>query len=79
MLKIVQRDTDDGSLSEGALTVFWWLVDLVACGVLISWITILTNHLRLVMAMKKQKIPLSELPWHNRWTGGCKQQIEAFG
>ncbi|KAK5953861.1 hypothetical protein OHC33_005131 [Knufia fluminis] len=56
------------SLSEGALTVFWWLVDLVACGVLISWITILTNHLRLVLAMKKQGIPLADLPWHSRWT-----------
>jgi len=57
------------SLSKGALTIFWWLVDLVACGVLISWITILTNHLRLVLAMKKQKLPLSSLPWHNSWTG----------
>lgn len=57
------------SLSEGALTVFWWLVDLVACGVLISWITVLTNHLRLMMAMKRQGLPLSRLPWHNRWTG----------
>ena len=57
------------SLSEGALTVFWWLVDLVACGVLISWITILTNHFRLILAMKKQGLALSSLPWHNRWTG----------
>jgi yeast amino acid transporter len=56
------------SLSEGALTVFWWFVDLTACGVLISWITILLNHWRLIMAMKKQGIPLSRLPWHNRWT-----------
>lgn len=57
------------SLSEGALTVFWWLVDLVACGVLISWITVLVNHWRLMLAMKKQRIPLSELPWHHNWTG----------
>ena len=57
------------SLSAGALTVFWWFVDLTACGVLISWISILTNHLRLILAMKKQRIPLSRLPWHNRWTG----------
>lgn len=57
------------SLSESALTVFWWLVDLVSAGVLISWITILTNHLRLMRAMKKQGIPMSRLPWHNRWTG----------
>ena len=31
------------SLSEGALTVFWWLVDLTACGVLISWSAILLS------------------------------------
>lgn len=57
------------SLSDGALTVFWWLVDLTACGVLISWISILINHQRLIMAMKKQGLSLSRLPWHNRWTG----------
>ncbi|CAK4034100.1 dicarboxylic amino acid permease [Lecanosticta acicola] len=56
------------SLSGGALTVFYWFVDLTACGVLISWITILTNHQRLLMAFKKQQIPLSLLPWHNSWT-----------
>lgn len=56
------------SLSESALSVFWWLVDLVACGVLISWICILTNHLRLILAMRKQGIALSRLPWHNKWT-----------
>lgn len=56
------------SLSEGALTVFWWLLDLTACGVLISWITILINHQRLMTAMKKQSITLSSLPWHNGWT-----------
>lgn len=57
------------SLSDGAMTVFWWLVDLVACGCLISWSAILFNHLRLMMAMKKQGLPLSSLPWHSRWTG----------
>lgn len=57
------------SLSEGALTVFWWFVDLTACGVLISWSTVLLNHIRLIQAMKKQHLPLSSLPWHNRWTG----------
>lgn len=57
------------SLSDGALTVFYYFVDLTACGVLISWITILFNHQRLIMAMKKQAIPLSALPWHNGWTG----------
>lgn len=56
------------SLSNGALTVFWWFVDLTACGVLISWISILINHQRLVMAMKKQNIPLQALPWHNKMT-----------
>jgi yeast amino acid transporter len=73
------------SLSNGALTVFWyaattplpretanlparWFVDLTACGVLISWISILINHQRLVMAMRKQNIPLSALPWHSGWT-----------
>lgn len=56
------------SLSNGALTVFWWLVDLTAVGVLISWISILINHQRLILAMKKQSIPLNALPWHNGWT-----------
>lgn len=57
------------SLSDGALTVFWWLVDLTACGVLISWITVLLNHWRLMLAMKKQRLSLAELPWHSRFTG----------
>ncbi|KXT15493.1 hypothetical protein AC579_3398 [Pseudocercospora musae] len=56
------------SLSSGALTVFYWFVDLTACGVLISWISILINHQRLMLAMKKQAIPSSALPWHNAWT-----------
>ncbi|EME44004.1 hypothetical protein DOTSEDRAFT_88292 [Dothistroma septosporum NZE10] len=56
------------SLSDGALTVFYWFVDLTACGVLISWISILVNHQRLILAMKKQGIPMSALPWHNAWT-----------
>ena len=63
------------SLSEGAMTVFWWFVDLTACGVLISWITVLLNHLRLIHAMKKQGLPLSSLPWHSRWTGTCFWKI----
>lgn len=63
------------SLSDGALTVFWWLVDLVACGVLISWITILFNHLRLMLAMREQGLPLSSLPWHSRWTGMCARAL----
>ncbi|KIW19035.1 hypothetical protein PV08_03325 [Exophiala spinifera] len=56
------------SLSENALTVFWWLVDLTACGVLVSWITVLANHSRLMLAMRAQGIPLSRLPWHTKFT-----------
>ncbi|KAK6386973.1 uncharacterized protein PV06_07814 [Exophiala oligosperma] len=56
------------SLSENALTVFWWLVDLTACGVLVSWITVLANHSRLMLAMRSQGIPLSRLPWHTKFT-----------
>jgi amino acid transporter len=56
------------ALSSNAMTVFWWLVDLTAAGVLVSWSCILTNHIRLCMAMKKQGIPRTELPFHNRWT-----------
>lgn len=56
------------SLSNGALTVFYWFLDLVSCGVLISWSVILINHQRLLLAMKKQQIPYSLLPWHNSWT-----------
>jgi amino acid transporter len=63
------------SVSEGAMNVFWWLVDLTACGVLISWITILLNHIRLLRAMKKQGLPLSSLPWHSKWTGMCSSVI----
>lgn len=56
------------TLSNNAMTVFWWLVDLTAAGVLVSWCTILLNHLRLKLAMKKQGIPVARLPWHNPWT-----------
>ncbi|KAH6652502.1 proline-specific permease [Truncatella angustata] len=56
------------SLSNDAYTVFWWLVDLTAAGVLISWSTILLNHLRLKLALKKQGIDASRLPWNNSWT-----------
>ena len=57
------------SLSEGALTVFWWLVSLTAAGVLVSWSAILWNHLTLRRALDAQQIPVSRLPWHNKWTG----------
>ncbi|KAH0421540.1 amino acid permease [Colletotrichum camelliae] len=56
------------SLSNGALTVFWWLADLTAAGVLVSWSAILLNHLRLKSAMRKQNISVERLPWHNSWT-----------
>ncbi|KAG5752433.1 hypothetical protein H9Q69_003014 [Fusarium xylarioides] len=56
------------SLSNGAMTVFWWLVDLTAAGVLVSWASVLLNHIRLRLAMKKQGIPIEKLPWHNSWT-----------
>ncbi|KAL3962335.1 hypothetical protein ACCO45_003858 [Purpureocillium lilacinum] len=56
------------SLSSGALAAFWWLVDLTAAGVLVSWIAILLNHIRLRLAFKRQDIPLTRLPWYNSWT-----------
>ncbi|KAI8626305.1 amino acid permease/ SLC12A domain-containing protein [Xylariaceae sp. FL1651] len=56
------------TLSNAALTVFWWLVDLTAAGVLVSWSVILLNHIRLKLAMKQQGIPDESLPWHNSWT-----------
>ncbi|KAK4161080.1 amino acid permease-domain-containing protein [Cladorrhinum sp. PSN259] len=56
------------SLSEGAITVFWWLVSLTAAGVLVSWSAILFNHMRLLQAMRKQGIDRNRLPWHNWWT-----------
>ncbi|KAL2126152.1 hypothetical protein VTI74DRAFT_1589 [Chaetomium olivicolor] len=56
------------SLSEAAITVFWWLVSLTAAGVLVSWSSILLNHIRLMQALKRQGIDASSLPWHNWWT-----------
>ncbi|KAG5928183.1 hypothetical protein E4U53_002720, partial [Claviceps sorghi] len=56
------------ALSTDALTVFYWLVNLTSAGVLVSWIAILVNHIRLRLAMRKQTIPLSRLPWSNSWT-----------
>lgn len=56
------------ALSSSAMTVFWWLVDLTAAGVLVSWSSILLNHIRLCMAMKKQGISRTELPFYNSWT-----------
>lgn len=56
------------TLSNAALTVFWWLVSLTAAGVLISWSAILLNHIRLKLAMKRQGFSDEALPWHNSWT-----------
>lgn len=57
------------SLSNGAMTVFWWLVSLTAAGVLVSWASILFNHIRLRQGMRRQGIEDDRLPWHNWWTG----------
>lgn len=56
------------ALSDGAMTVFWWMVDLVGCGVLISWSAVLLNHVRLRYALHIQGIDARRLPWHNSWT-----------
>ncbi|SPO29977.1 probable general amino acid permease [Ustilago trichophora] len=56
------------TLSSGALTVFYWFLSLTSAGVLVSWSTLLFNHIRLKTALKRQGIPASELPWNNTWT-----------
>jgi amino acid transporter len=56
------------SLSNGALTVFYWLLDLTAAGTLVSWSVILFNHIRLRQALQKQGIAHQELPWSHWWT-----------
>ncbi|KAJ5908091.1 hypothetical protein N7495_000773 [Penicillium taxi] len=55
-------------VSNGALTVFYWFVDLTSAGTLVSWIAIAYNHIRLLQALDKQGISPKELPWHNRLT-----------
>ncbi|KAJ5817255.1 hypothetical protein N7447_009488 [Penicillium robsamsonii] len=55
-------------VSNNAMNVFWWFVDLTAAGTLVSWITIALNHIRLLQALDKQGISPTELPWHNRIT-----------
>ena len=52
-------------VSNSAMNVFWWFVDLTAAGTLVSWITIALNHIRLLQALKKQGISPDQLPWHN--------------
>jgi yeast amino acid transporter len=56
------------SLSNGALTVFYWLLDLTASAVLVSWSVIAFNHIRLHQALNKQGISYKELPWSHWWT-----------
>ncbi|PSR78784.1 amino acid permease/ SLC12A domain-containing protein [Coniella lustricola] len=64
------------TLNNDAMTVFYWLMDLTAAGVLVSWSAILFNHIRMKLAMKKQGIPMARLPWHNSWT--CKYWLLIF-
>ncbi|PWY72980.1 amino acid transporter [Aspergillus heteromorphus CBS 117.55] len=54
--------------SNGAYTVFNWLLDLTSAGVLFSWGTIALNHIRLIQAFKAQGVSPRELPWHNTWS-----------
>jgi amino acid transporter len=56
------------SLSSGALTVFYWFLDLTAAGVLVTWGAIAFNHIRLHQALAHQGIARAELPWHHWWT-----------
>lgn len=62
------------SVSNDALNVFYWFVDLTACGTLISWCAILFNHTRLMRALRRQRIEPSELPWHTACTGMSPHQ-----
>jgi amino acid transporter len=66
------------SLSNGALTAFYWLMDLVGAGVLVSWMCIVLNHVRLRMALKVQGIPATRLPWHNSWTCKCLMELAVY-
>lgn len=56
------------ALSNKSYTVFIWFLQLTASASLITWITILLNHIRLHQALKKQGISRHELPWSNWWT-----------
>ncbi|PYH68014.1 arginine permease [Aspergillus vadensis CBS 113365] len=51
-----------------AYTVFNWLLDLTAAGVLISWGTIALNHIRLMRGFKAQGLDTAEMPWHHWWS-----------
>lgn len=56
------------TLSNGALTVFYWFLDLTSAGTLVSWIVICLNNIRLHSALKAQGIDGHELPWYHSWT-----------
>ncbi|OJJ66211.1 hypothetical protein ASPBRDRAFT_59886 [Aspergillus brasiliensis CBS 101740] len=51
-----------------AYTVFNWLLDLTAAGVLVSWGTIALNHIRLMRGFKAQGLDTAEMPWHHWWS-----------
>jgi yeast amino acid transporter len=63
------------SLSNGALTVFYWFLDITSSAVLVSWSVISFNHIRLHQALKRQGISREELPWHHWWT---RESLTAF-
>ncbi|KAA8651269.1 hypothetical protein EYZ11_006775 [Aspergillus tanneri] len=56
------------SCSNGAYTVFNWFLALTSAGVLVSWCTIVLNHIRMLYAFKAQQISPNRLPWHNFWS-----------
>lgn len=56
------------TLSDAAINVFYWFVNLVGCGVLISWSVILLNHVRLRAAMRRAGISRHAMPWSHAWT-----------
>ncbi|PBP22350.1 hypothetical protein BUE80_DR006913 [Diplocarpon rosae] len=68
MLQIAISSLAFMSLSNGALTVFYWFLNLTAAGTLVSWSAILFNHIRLHQALKSQGIAREELPWNHWWT-----------
>jgi amino acid transporter len=56
------------TVSNQALNVFYWFVDLTSCGVIINWACVCYNHIRLCQACKIQGIDRKELPWSHWWT-----------
>jgi amino acid transporter len=58
-------------LSDGALKVFYYFLDLTAAATLVNWIMILICHIRMRQALVRQGISRNELPWHHMWTREC--------